>query len=463
MKKTKLIVAALLATAMSISLIGCGTNTTTEQPTTAEAEVTEAAEDVVVEDTEAADEDAANEDAAAGGAEGNITLGWWGNPTRNEQTTAVRELFQAENPDVTVEELTVGWADYWTQLATLAASGDLPDVVQMDISTLEEYVENAQLKDLTPLIESGQIDLSNVPESVVELGRVGDGIYAISIGQNAPAMIYNKTLLDEMGIEVSDNMTTDEFVEIAKKVYDEKGIRTNFALSDPSNPLEFMLRGEGVNWLSADGMGGEAAQYEPFFDLVVQGAEEGWGYDPANFIGRMGSVEQDPMVAGGEANEQSWCTFGWSNGLTGLQDSAPDGMELSMTAYPSANPAESNYVRASMYFSIAEATENVDAAAALISFWTNSVDANKIMLGERGVPASGVVAEALTGDLTPEAQIMFGFVQRMTENTSVPYALRPAAAGEINDQLRLLVENVYAGKTAADAAQELVDFGNNLL
>ncbi|MCL2201560.1 MAG: extracellular solute-binding protein, partial [Oscillospiraceae bacterium] len=392
--------------------------------------------------------------------EGNITLGWWGNPTRNAQTTAVITMFNEFFPDIAVEELTVGWGDYWTMLGTLAASGDLPDVVQMDISTLEEYVQNAQLLDLTPLIESGQIDLTNVPPAVIELGRVGTGIYALSIGQNSPAMIYNATLMEELGIDVPYNITIDQFVEISRQVYAERGIRTNFALSDPSNPLEFLVRGDGLNmWQNPT-----PEMFLPWFELIAQAADEGWGYDPAHFIGRAGVVDQDPMVAGGAPNTQSWVTFGWSNGITGLQNAAPEGMVLAMAHYPSHNPALSNYVRASMYFSIAANSANVDAAAAFISFWTNSVAAHTVMLGERGVPASAAVVDAIAPNLSPVAQIMFDFVSLVQDAATVPYALRPAAAGEINSQLRLLVDEVAAGiRTPAEAADTFAAFASNLL
>jgi len=135
-----------------------------------------------------------------------------------------------------------------------------------------------------------------------------------------------------------------------------------------------------------------------------------------------------------------------------------------MAHYPSHNPAQSNYVRASMYFSIAANSPNVDAAAAFISFWTNSIAAHTVMLGERGVPASTTVVDAIGPNLSEVAQIMFDFVSLVQDAATVPYALRPAAAGEINSQLRLVVDEVAAGvRTPADAAADFAAFANNLL
>ena len=50
-------------------------------------------------------------------------------------------------------------------------------------------------------MESGALDLSKVPQNIIDTGKVGDGLYAICAGVNAPAMLYNKTLTDSLGIE----------------------------------------------------------------------------------------------------------------------------------------------------------------------------------------------------------------------------------------------------------------------
>ena len=461
MKNTRIFYNILLCMFLLVVLAACGGAAETAQPESPAEETAQPAEETAQPESPAEETAPATEqEPTDDGDSSDITLAWWGNPTRNEQTTEVIGLFQNEFPDIGVEELTVGWGDYWTMLATLAASQDLPDIVQMDISTLEEYVSNGQLLNLEPLIQNGQIDLSDVPAPVLELGRVDGSIYAISIGQNSPAMIYNATLMEELGIEVPYNITIDQFVDISRQVYADAGIRTNFALSDPSNPVEFLVRGDGLNMWSDP----TPEMFEPFFELIAQATEEGWGYDPASFIGRAGVVEQDPLVAGGALDTQSWVTFGWSNGITGLQDAAPEGMVLAMANYPSHNPAMSNYVRASMYFAIASNSENVDAAAALINFWTNNIEAHNIMLGERGVPASAVVVDSVIQNVSEVGQIMFDFVSMVQEDATVPYALRPPAAGEINDQLRLLVDEVAAGiRTPEEAAENFAAFANNLL
>lgn len=94
----------------------------------------------------------------------------------------------------------------------------MADIVQMDKAYIQQYVDNNMLVDLQPYVDSGVIDLSNVDSTVQEFGRVGDGLYAICIGVNAPALLYNKTLLEENGIEIKDYMTMDEFLDVCRRM-----------------------------------------------------------------------------------------------------------------------------------------------------------------------------------------------------------------------------------------------------
>ncbi len=41
-------------------------------------------------------------------------------------------------------------------------------------------------------------------------------------------MFYNKTVTDELGITMKDNMNLDEFIDIAKEVTEKTGYRAKF-------------------------------------------------------------------------------------------------------------------------------------------------------------------------------------------------------------------------------------------
>jgi len=396
-----------------------------------------------------------------------MVLAWWGNPTRNEQTTDAVNLFISEFPHVSVEEQTVGWGDYWALLGTMAIGGDLPDVIQMDWAFLEQYVGNNLLVDLRPFINDGIIDLTDVPQSVIDTGRIAgsDGIYAISIGMNGASMIYNQSLLESIGITMRHNMTMDEFIDVAREVYAQTGVRTNLVYTDPSNPLEVHLRARGITMLTPGGMGGTVQDYADFFAIIEQGIQEGWHIHPEAMVGREG-MDMDPMVYGGHPNQMSWMGLFFSNMMTGMMNAAPDDMVMGMTTYPSENPQASNYIRASMYFSITTQSDNPQTAAEFINFWTNSIDVNRIIMAERGIPASTVVADAIAPDFNPANQIASAFVEFVGSpgNSTPVNPPRPEGSGEIVDYLRLMMENIGHGSmTAQEAAEAFFNFGNNIL
>ena len=152
----------------------------------------------------------------------NLVMAWWGNQVRNEKTQAVLDKYQ-EKEGVAVEGQFYQWNDYWSKMATAAAGKSMPDLIQMDYSYIDQYVDKGQLLDLTPYIESGALDTTNIPENVLEMGKVKDGIYGIAGGVSGNCLFYNKTVTDELGITMKDNMNLEEFIEIAKEVTEKTG------------------------------------------------------------------------------------------------------------------------------------------------------------------------------------------------------------------------------------------------
>jgi ABC-type glycerol-3-phosphate transport system substrate-binding protein len=122
MKKLALILALVLATSLFLAACGGGSAPATPPPPPA-------ANNQPADTTPA---DPGTPALPTANIEGDLVLAWWGNPTRNEQTEGVVDLFEAEFPGVSVELQTYGWGDYWPWLGTMAAGRDLPDVIQQD-------------------------------------------------------------------------------------------------------------------------------------------------------------------------------------------------------------------------------------------------------------------------------------------------------------------------------------------
>lgn len=441
-------IALFMACAMTVaSVAGCGGNSTSS--TTAAPAGGDAT-------TAAADAGA----AAPAGGDVKLTMSWWGNQVRNERTQAALDLYSEQNPGVTIEGQFSEWSDYWNKLATSAAGQAIPDLVQMDYMYLNQYVESNLLVDLTPYIESGLLDTTNISENTMASGTVDGGVYAICAGINSPALLYNKTLMEENGIEVKDNMTLDEFFEVCRTVYEKTGVKTNIAYGICESYSSYFMRAYDMHIYEGKEMGGTAESYIPFFEQYTRGLEEGWLIDPSVFAEiSLGSVEQEPLVYGTTPETQSWCAFYNSNQLAAMQNAAPEGMEIGITTWPSADPVKSGYLKSSQFFSIGAHTKNVEEAVKVLNFLTNSSDANNILLGERGVPASSVIADEIAPKMSEQDQAVIEFINEVvTPNSSPIDPPQPDGSSEVYNMMNQLVEKVcYGQMDAATAAQSFYD------
>lgn len=410
-------------------------------------------------------------DNSGSAAAGNVsmTFTWWGNQTRNERTQAALDLYSEQNPGVTFDTQPAEWNDYWTKLSTLAAGNSLPECLQMDYSYLAQYVAADLLVDLTPYVENGTLDVSNVSEGIQDASSIDGKMYAVCAGVNAPALFYNKTLLDSLGITVKDNMTIDEFEAVAREVYEKSGVKTDLPYSAGDNYLPYAMRSHDVVKLfNEDSLNvTDAASLVPGFQIYEDGVKDGWiiGADVHAEL-TSNSVEQSPLVYFSSEATQSWCGFFWSNQLSAMVAAAPEGMEIGITTWPSENPQKSNFLKPSQFFAVSrDAGENEAEAVKVVNYLLNSEDANKILLGERGVPASSVVASAIAPLQDETAQVVTKYVNDVvTPNSSAISPAIPDGANEVYDYYNQLVDKILYGQmTAQEAAEDLFKMGNQIM
>ena len=297
--------ALLLTAAMTAaSLAACGSSSASGDPA---ADTTAAAETGASETAESTD--------GSNSGSANLVMAWWGNQTRNERTQKIIDLYSEQNPGVVIDGQFSEFNDYWQKLATAAAGHSMPDIVQMDYKYLNQYVTNGLLVDLTPYVEDGTIDTADCNQDVLNSGSVNGGLYALCNGINSPALLYNKTLLDENGITVKDNMTLDEFIDVCKEVYEKTGYKTNLCYNQNEQWIEYFLRADDIVLYEDGKLGGDSYEpYADFFKLYEDGLKDGYVIDPSVFAERsIGSVEQDPLVYGSSPETMSWCAFAYSN------------------------------------------------------------------------------------------------------------------------------------------------------
>lgn len=406
---------------------------------------------------------------ADGSGEKVLTVSWWGNQIRNDRTQEVLDMYSREHPGIVFDSQPSQISDYWTKLATAGAGNSLPDVLQMNYgSYLEQYAKSGLLEDLTPYVEKGTLDVSEIDPDILDSGKVDGKLYAICSGVNVPALIYNKTLTDELGIEIENNMTLEEFMDVSREIYEKSGVKTDLGYGNSEGFMTYFMRGEGVdNLFSGEkfAISGEDG-FLQFFEIYETGYQEGWMLDAGIYAElTVNSVEQCPLVYYSSPATQSWCACYWSNQLTAMQEAAPEGVELEYATWPAKDPKLANYLHPSMFFSVASGSANKDEAVSVVDYLINDFSCNEILLAERGVPAPKDVEQAITDKLPVESQKEIEFINEVVIPNSSPISpCPPDKATEVFSLADDLVEKVLYGQlTAKEASSQLFNEGNGIL
>ncbi|MGN8645345.1 ABC transporter substrate-binding protein [Gracilibacillus sp. HCP3S3_G5_1] len=444
MKKSLLV---LLGIMMILWLAACGGDDSSEE--TGGDTDSDATEETTDENT---DTDAASSD-------GDVTLriAWWGEQSRHDYTLEVIELFEEKNPGVKLEPEYASWDDYWQKLAPQAAANELPDIIAMDLSYLSQYADNNQLADLTPFI-GNEIDVSNISEDIVNGGAVGEGVYGFNLGVNAVGFHYNPELLAEVGIgEIPEDWTWDEYLELSQQAVDA-GVYFDTGFQ-PDVFFNYYLRQHGQRLYAEDGSGLGYDDDQLFVDFftIVQGQVEKEATPTPDYLAQLAGPEEDPAVKG-----EGIGVFQWSNQFVGLEQISE--YEFEIAPMPGPNAEDGLYLKPSMFFSVSENSEQKEAAAQFIDFFVNDLDANNIILGERGVPVNSEINEALLSEVSDSQAKVFEYVAWAEENSTEMGAPDPSGAGEIISALDNLSEQIAYGEISPeDAAQHFRNQAEGIL
>ncbi len=391
--------------------------------------------------------------AAAGDS---IRFIWWGNPDRDRRTNEVLALFGKDDGTAVTPE-TYGWGDYWQKLATQAAGRNLPDVIQMDYRFLFEYARRKQLAALDDFLGK-QITLTDFDPNQLASGKVDDKLYGISMGANSMSRIYDKVLLDKLGVTLPDQKTwtNADFDAIGNEV--KGGLPAGMFFTQNMGYLEPMLetwvRQRGKSLYTEDGqLGYELADLSDFFaywkDLQDKGLTP-----PADIMAQDASqkMEDSMLVAG-----KSLFGFSHSNQLVANQKLMPD--EIDIVMIPNQEGGKpGQYLKPSMLISMAETSGDKEAAAELIDFFITDPAANAILQIERGVSGDPAIRESLIPGLTPTEKKIIDYLDIVATSVSPLPPPPPKNAGELDRALRPAWDEVAFGKlSVTDGAKKYYD------
>ena len=155
------------------------------------------------------------------------------------------EAFNAANPDTKVVPTFMVPDDYYAKILTMLTSGaaDLDIYSVNGTANLVQYQQVGGLLDLTNYITKNNVDVSKYGPSMQSLLIDGKS-YVLPYRSSCYALFYNKDIFDKAGEPYPNNITWEEYAQIAKRLTSGEGATKIWGgfipdwLSAPIMPLQ---------------------------------------------------------------------------------------------------------------------------------------------------------------------------------------------------------------------------------
>lgn len=432
----KKIVSIILTTAMLATVMaGCGSNEASQQAPAAEAP---AAEETPATDAPAATEAPAAEEAPAEEASGEaITLKWaiWDKDI-TPYWQAIKENYEAANPNVTIEMTDLGSTDYMTVLATeLSGSGSDFDVVTIkDVPGYATLVSKNTLEPLDSYISAAGIDLAQYG-GVDKQVTVNGSLYELPFRNDFWVVFYNKDIFDAAGVDYPTNdMTFDEYDALARQVADPtfgaQVYGTHYHTWRSAVQLFGVLDGKHSI------LDGNYDFFKPYYELVLKEEDDSICRNYADLSAE--GLHYSAAFSGGDVAMLNMGSWYISTLIASLESGEYDASlcgNWGMVKYPHAEGVEAGSTLGTITgLAVTSVSDQKDAAFDFVK-WVSGAEGAKVMAQTGNFPAlmndevAGIIS-SLEGFPTDEASKEALNVSNLY--LEVPYAEN---VSEINDVL----------------------------
>jgi multiple sugar transport system substrate-binding protein len=390
-----------------------------------------------------------------------LSITWWGSQSRHDYTQKLLDSYASKNPNITFEATPSGWDGYFDKLSAQAASDTMPDIIQMDYGFISTFSKNNTLSDLSEFINDKTLDMSDIDPNLIEMGKVDGKLAGAPISQAALALIYNPDVFAKAGLqEPTPDWKWSDFEKDMITIKEKTGVYGIGKLEE-INYFPYWVRQYGKSLYSVDGTKLGYDDDKIFIDYVkmiqrLQDAKAMPTPDEWVQISIKGK-EAEPVVTGTGGS-----TFDWSNYAVIVSNANPN---LKLITPPSnEDAAKAISSKPGCFFSISNSSEHKKEAAKFINWLINDEEANKIMMAERGVPASSKIREYLKPLLSPQQKDMFDFIELAMKYSIKIDAPEPSGVAEVRKELTDAVNAVlYKKLTPEDAAKQFRQKADEIL
>jgi ABC-type glycerol-3-phosphate transport system substrate-binding protein len=388
--------------------------------------------------------------SAAGQA--TVRYAWWGNNIRQQNYTKALELFQEENPDISIDTEFAEYSAFQERMTTQMAARNVPDIFWIAAPQVMTYEKNNLYRSLED-IEA--LDLSDYSDEDIDGFRLGGELNTMPHGIFVPVVRFNQSFLEDEGVELpaDDDWTWDALAELLIDYNDNNGDERRGISYDADHDLTFeaWLRQQGQQlWTEGGDVGFDVDGLASWFD---------WWEKLRKAGAALSLSEQEGIGADwADVGDRVLARFGSSNHIIDDAQIFPDWTFTlrAMPVFPGAEPGHKYLYtpRLAIYQGIDD--DKVEAAGAVVNFNTNNVEFLKIVGMTMGAPPNPRVLEAAYEFASDDETQMLAVVEADREAERRPRHEAPAGSSTWRTVMARASEEVALERRSVVEAAELM-------
>ncbi|WP_405577871.1 ABC transporter substrate-binding protein [Streptomyces sp. NBC_01092] len=388
---------------------------------------------------------------SVGGGKVVLRYTWWGNPDRAERTEQALALFEKQHPDIQVQTSFSAYDAYKQKLATQAAGGDAPDVMQLDYRQIDQYASGGVLLDLGE--QKAVLRTDEIDAGLLATGRLAGTQYAIPQGRGTETVAYDVKAWRASGVPLPDSgWTWSQWADTMRALAEKTGKPGATDPGQSEDCFEVWLRGQGKSLYTKNGgLGFTADDLTRWWTFTDELRREGV-VSPAEQTTQLdGSVENTPLGRG-----EATADANWDAPASGYLALIPSGVALApMPSGEDGTPGQ--YFKPSMFLGVGANTSHAKEAAQLVDFLINDEQAAKVLGATRGIPVNDSVRKEIEPQLKDFDKTIAGYQTSLEGTLKAPPQAPPSGDNALQTTFQRDYDQVsYERMSPREAAENYV-------
>ena len=242
--------------------------------------------------------------------------------------------FEAEHENMRIELQAQPLTDFDSKLLQAVRNGTGPNMTTGYPNTASQFIDADLLVNLTPYVEHGQIGIPEMKDSILEgvyeEATQWDGqMYIFPRARTGEVLFYNKTVYDELGLEVPT--TWEELAENSRVITEAKG-KPAFGFDSEVDGAILLLQQKGGDLFDVEKMvsGANSPEAHEVFEELRPLYEEG--------VYRL--VGEDQYFSNPFGAEAIYSYIGSSAGFGFVEDAVDGSFEIGVAPVPQIDGGE---------------------------------------------------------------------------------------------------------------------------